>query len=46
MSAIASIHIFYESHPSLGSAVVNGLLAWATMLGGGTALVVVARLGS
>jgi hypothetical protein len=36
MSAIATIHVFCESNPSLGSAVVNGLLAWATVLGGGT----------
>ena len=38
MSVIATIHVFCKSNPSLGTAVVNGLLAWATMLGGGTAL--------
>ncbi len=38
MSAIAVIRILCEANASLGSAIVNGLLAWATMLGGGTAL--------
>ena len=38
MTAIATIRILCEGNPSLGTAVVNGLLAWATMLGGGTAL--------
>jgi len=38
MNSIAVIRILCEGNPSLGSAVVNGLLAWATMLGGGTAL--------
>ncbi len=39
MFVIATIHVFCEgSNPSLGTAVVNGLLAWATLLGGGTAL--------
>ncbi len=34
----ATIRVFCESNPSFGTAVVNGLLAWATLLGGGTAL--------
>jgi hypothetical protein len=38
MLVAATIHILCEDNPSLGTAVVNGLLAWATMLGGGTAL--------
>jgi hypothetical protein len=38
MSAIATIRILCEANPSLGTAIVNGLLAWATILGGGTAL--------
>jgi hypothetical protein len=38
VSAIATIRILCEANPSLGTAIVNGLLAWATMLGGGTAL--------
>lgn len=33
MTPIATIHVFCEGHPSLGSAVVNGLLAWATFVG-------------
>lgn len=33
MSAIAVIHILCEGNPSLGTAVVNGLLAWASWLG-------------
>jgi hypothetical protein len=37
MSAIAVIRVFCEGNPSLGTAVVNGLLAWATVLGGVTA---------
>ena len=37
MTAIATIRILCEANPSLGSAFVNGLLAWATVLGGGTA---------
>ena len=37
MSAIATIHVFCETSSSLGTAFVNGLLAWATLLGGGTA---------
>ncbi len=37
MSAIATIRILCETNPSLGTAIVNGLLAWATILGGGTA---------
>jgi hypothetical protein len=34
----AVIHVFCETNPSLVTAVVNGLLAWATFLGAGTAL--------
>lgn len=34
----ATIRIFCESNPTLVTAAVNGLLAWAMMLGGGTAL--------
>jgi len=34
---IATIHILCEDNPSLGTAIVNGLLAWATVLGGVTA---------
>jgi hypothetical protein len=37
MTAIAAIHILCEANPSLGTSVVNGLLAWATVLGGATA---------
>jgi hypothetical protein len=37
MSAIATISIFCQTNPSLGTAVVNGLLAWVTVLGGCTA---------
>ena len=37
MSTIATIRVFCESNPSLGTAFLNGLLAWATVLGGGTA---------
>ena len=33
MSAIATISVLYETNPSLGTAVVNGLLAWAAVLG-------------
>ncbi len=33
----AVIHVFCEANPSLGTAVVNGLLAWATVLGACTA---------
>lgn len=33
----AVIHILCEARPSLGTAFVNGLVAWATMLGGFTA---------
>jgi hypothetical protein len=36
MSAIAVIRILCRTDPSLGTAVVNGLLAWATVLGGCT----------
>jgi hypothetical protein len=38
MSTIATIHVFCETSSSFGTAVVNGLLAWATVLSGGTAL--------
>jgi hypothetical protein len=38
MSIPATIHVLCEGNPSVGTAVVNGLLAWATVLGGGTAL--------
>lgn len=38
MSAIAVIHILCEANPSLGTALVNGLLAWAGVLGGCTVL--------
>ncbi len=38
MLVTATIRILCEANPSLGTAVVNGLLAWATVLGGGTAL--------
>ena len=37
MFVIATIRVFCEANPSLGTAVVNGLLAWATALGGFTA---------
>ena len=33
MSAIATISVLSEASPSLGSSVVNGLLAWAVVLG-------------
>jgi hypothetical protein len=36
MSAIATIRVFCEGNPSLGTVVVNGLLAWAGVLGGAT----------
>lgn len=36
MSSIAVIHILCEANPSLGTSVVNGLLAWAGVLGGCT----------
>ncbi len=36
MSAIATIRVFCEGNPSLGTTVVNGLLAWAGVLGGFT----------
>jgi hypothetical protein len=38
VTAIATIHVLCEANPSLGTSVVNGLLAWATVLGGSTAL--------
>lgn len=33
MSAIATICVLYEPDSSFGTAVVNGLLAWAVVLG-------------
>jgi hypothetical protein len=37
MSVIATIRVFCEgSNPSLGTVLVNGLLAWAGILGGCT----------
>jgi len=36
MSVTAVIRIPCESNPSLGTTVVNGLLAWAGVLGGAT----------
>jgi hypothetical protein len=38
VTAIATIRVFCEGNPSLGTAVVNGLLAWAGLLGGLTVL--------
>jgi hypothetical protein len=38
MSVIATLRVFCEDNRSLGSAVVNGLLAWAGVLGGLTVL--------
>jgi hypothetical protein len=37
MSAIATLRVFCETDPTLAASVVNGLLAWAAMLGGFTA---------
>ncbi|MGH2903183.1 MAG: hypothetical protein ACRDK7_06315 [Solirubrobacteraceae bacterium] len=37
MFTIATIRVLCEANPSLGTAIVNGLLAWATALGGCTA---------
>ena len=37
MSAIATIRVLCETDPSFATTVVNGLLAWATLLGGLTA---------
>jgi hypothetical protein len=37
VTAIATIRVFCEGNPSLGTAVVNGLLAWGTVLGASTA---------
>jgi hypothetical protein len=34
MFVIATIHVFCETNTSLGTAAVNGLLAWAGVLGG------------
>ncbi len=36
MTAIAIIRAICEDNPSLGTAVVNGVLAWATVLGAST----------
>lgn len=36
MFTTALIHILCEARPSLGTAAVNGLLAWAGVLGGCT----------
>jgi hypothetical protein len=36
MTVTAVIRILCEANPSLGTAVVNGLLAWAGVLGGFT----------
>ena len=36
MSSIATIRVFCETDPSLTTSIVNGLLAWAAMLGGFT----------
>jgi len=33
MSAVTTICFLYEANPSFGIAVVNGLLAWAVVLG-------------
>ena len=38
MFVITTIRILCEDNPSLGTAVVNGLLAWAGVLGGCTVL--------
>jgi hypothetical protein len=37
MSSLAIIRVLCETNPSLGTAVVNGLLAWGTVLGASTA---------
>jgi hypothetical protein len=37
VTAIATIRVFCEGNTSLGTAVVNGLLAWAAFLGACTA---------
>jgi hypothetical protein len=36
VSVIATVRIFCSANPSLGTAVVDGLLAWAGVLGGFT----------
>jgi hypothetical protein len=38
MTVTALVRILCETHPSLGTAIVNGLLAWAGVLGGFTVL--------
>lgn len=37
VTAIAAIHVLCETNPSLGTSIVNGLLAGTTVLGGFTA---------
>jgi hypothetical protein len=37
MAPIAIIRVLCETNPSLGTAMVNGLLAWGTVLGASTA---------
>jgi hypothetical protein len=36
MSPVATIRVFCGADPSLATSIVNGLLAWAAMLGGFT----------
>jgi hypothetical protein len=38
MSAIATLRVLCDTSPSIGTAIVNGLLAWAAALGGFTVL--------
>lgn len=38
MNAIAAIRILCEASPSLGTSVVNGVLAWTGVLGGATVI--------
>jgi uncharacterized membrane protein YgaE (UPF0421/DUF939 family) len=38
MSAIATLRVLCDTRPSIGTAIVNGLLAWAAALGGFTVL--------
>jgi hypothetical protein len=38
MSAIATLRVMCDTSPSIGTAIVNGLLAWAAALGGFTVL--------
>lgn len=37
MNVVATIRILCETDPSLGTAIVNGVLAWATILGASAA---------